>query len=270
MADAIDRSISIHPGMEEMLRNVEGECKVIQDRINAHDSKKQNLSGVPSTFLLRLLTTVKSIPLDENTPSEVQKIKDYLEHPQTRELLQQHEQALLRSECDRRIDLWRKVTDTKRPEGRQEQAVAQIFNMERLSAKFKNVTLIIDAYNAILRSDKLKGKVDADSIAMVKSMFLRNCQKCLRGKFKKVLIVFDGADELHDMYETSTENYKVVYAKKQQDAHNADLFILNYLANERGDETCWLVTDDYGLRDEAGDNVDANVETLALHRLLGI
>ena len=69
--------------------------------------------------------------------------------------------------------------------------------------------------------------------------------------------------------QTFTRWYKK-HAKKQQDAHNADLFILNYLANERGDETCWLVTDDYGLRNEAGDNVEANVETLALRRLLGI
>ena len=271
MAEAIDRSISIHPGMEEMLKNVEEECKAIQDRIDAHDRKMRNMPGVASTFLLRLMTTIKSIPLDENTPKEVQNIKDYLEHPRTMELLQQHELALLRTECDRRIDLWRKVTDTKRPEGRQEQAVAQIFNMERLSARFNDITLVIDAYNAMLRSERLKGMVDADSLAKAKGIFLKHCRKSLRGKFKKVLIVFDGSDELHDMYETPTEdNYKVVYAKKQQEAHNADLFILNYLANERGDETCWLVTDDYGLRNEAGDNVDANVETLALHRLLGI
>ena len=271
MAEAIDRSISIHPGMEEMLKNVEGECKAIQDRIDAHDKKKRNIPGVASTFLLRLMTTVKSIPLDENTPSEVRKIKDYLEHPQTMELLQQHELALLRTECDRRIELWRKMTDTKRPDGRQEQAVAQILNMERLSSKFQDVTLIIDGYNAMLRSDRLKGMVEADSLAKAKGIFLKHCRKNLRGKFQKVLIVFDGSDELHDMYDTPTEdNYKVVYAKKQQEAHNADLFILNYLANERGDEKCWLVTDDYGLRNEAGDNIEANVETLALHRMLGI
>ena len=271
MAEAIGLSLSIHPGMEEMLKNVESECKAIQDRIDAHGRKNGNMTGVPSTFLLRLMTTIKSIALDENTPSEVQRIKDYLEHPQTMELLQQHELALLKAECDRRIQLWRRVTDTKRPDERQEQAVALIFNMERLSAKYHDITLIIDAYNAMLRSDMLKGMVEADSLAKAKGMFLKHCRKCLRGKFKKVLIVFDGSDDLHDMFDpASEEDYKIVYAKRQQDAHNADLFILNYLANERGNEACWLVTDDYGLRNEAGDAVEANVETLALHRLLGI
>ena len=272
IAEAIDKSLSIHPGMEDMLKAIEREYKAIQEKIETHQGKSSAVVQDASTFMLRLLSAIKNIPLDDDAPSEIQKIRAYLEHPQSQLFLQSQELALLKTECDKRLDLWRKVKDTKKPQNADERAVATILNMDRLKGKFHDVTLIIDACNAILCSSKLKALADADnSIAAARSLFLKQCRQKLKGAFKKVMIVFDGVDDINDVYDESSEDdYKVVYAKRQQDAHNADLFILNYLANAKENETCWLVTDDYGLRHEAGDAVEANVETLALHKLLKI
>ena len=218
------------------------------------------------------MTAIRRIPPYGDAPAEVQKIREYLDHPQTKELLQQHELALLGMECDRRLELWRKVTDTRRPEEARDDAPAVIWNLERLSATFPQMTLIIDACNAILCSAKLNEMVNDDnSISNAKAVFLKKCRSFLKDKFKKVLVVFDGVEELSDSFDPSSDdNFKIVYAKRQQEAHNADLFILDYLSRNEDNERRWLVTDDYGLRNEAGNAVEANVETLALHRLLNL
>ena len=68
--------------------------------------------------------------------------------------------------------------------------------------------------------------------------------------------MFDGNDEENDQ-ESRDGNVIVAYARRQQDEHNADLYIRDLFNGRLADESAWLVTDDYGLRYSVEDKVGA-------------
>ena len=78
--------------------------------------------------------------------------------------------------------------------------------------------------------------------------------------------MFDGNDEENDK-ECREGNVCVAYARRQQDEHNADLFIRDLFNGKLADKNAWLVTDDYGLRYSIEDKVGAFIPGYALLKI---
>ena len=122
-------------------------------------------------------------------------------------------------------------------------------------------------FTVMLRSTEWQTKINEGKSPFqeLRGDFIRQCRP-LGNLFKEVWLVFDGNDEENDQ-ESREGNVIVAYARRQQDEHNADLFIRDLFNGKLAGKNAWLATDDYGLRHEIEDAVGAFVPG---HVVLGL
>lgn len=128
------------------------------------------------------------------------------------------------------------------------------------------VWLFVDGYNTILGVPDLHRIEQEQGLAAARNHFLALCRRQAH-RFAHFEVVFDGADTT-----ATTENgsgLRVVYSRASRDSQNADDHLVRRLHDLRPQAgICWLVTDDYGLRERVREVCDAFVPPVLFHRFL--
>lgn len=108
---------------------------------------------------------------------------------------------------------------------------------------------ILDAYNVIHKIPRLSQALDKDlRTARDTLIALSGALASARGDISKIILVFDGNSEFHDLPQSSPPKIKLVFSETGEDADDRIRGILEQLAKERN--KC-VVSDDNSVRNHA-------------------
>ena len=245
LREAMRLSLSLHPQMNDVYRQVKAAVRNIGERLAGTPEGEGLLEESP--VLLQMRTAIRSVPPETGFRGRLDGISAFLRDKCMETLLTPSEIATLCDECARRAKFLQKATDTYAP-GRR--SVPEIWNLDNRRDEMPDTVLVLDAYNVMLRSPDWQARINDGKAGFqeLRGEFICQC-RALGGLFKEVWLVFDGNDEESDQ-ESREGNVIVAYARRQQDEHNADLFIRDLFNGKLAGGNAWLATDDYGLRHE--------------------
>ncbi len=265
LQESIRCSLNVNPGMDSMLRQIDQACMDMMKRLE-NEPEGAGL-GIPAdnAVVLRLMTAIRSLPMDSDVPAELEKIRGFIRHECFSRILSSNESSLLLRECERMYRLWRNATDTGAGDASRE--LPEIWDMRRYADRFGGAFIVIDGYNAMLRSQKHGSTGDGRTFGEQRNAFIAKCAEVLKPLFKGVWLVFDGIDDCRNDV-TRDGGMAVIYARHGQDEHNADLYIAGLLKSFNHEGDVWLVTDDYGLRRSVEDHVTGYIPAHSLLRFM--
>ncbi len=265
LREAMRISLSIHPGMNDIHRMVKQACDKADARLVEKTKDEELPSASVSLAFLQLRTSIRSVLPTADFRAELGRMRSFLDDGCMPQLLTKSEIAILRKDCDNRLELLCKATDTY---DKGIHSIPEIWNLLDRKGELGGTTLVMDGYNVLLRSAEWQEAINGGRLtfADARNAFIRQCRNELGRLFKEVWLVFDGNDEEQDL-ESRERNVVVVYARRQQEEHNADLYIRDLFHGQLATEKAWLATEDYGLRHEVEDTAGA---FLPVHALMGL
>ena len=262
LREAMRISHSLHPQMNEMYRQVQAAVRRIGERLAGTPEGEGMVEESP--VVLQMRTAIRSVSPDSGFRSKLDGILTFLHDKCMETLLTSTEISSLCDECAKRAEFLQKATDTY---AAARKSVPEIWNLDGRRDEMSKTVIVLDAYNVMLRSSEWQNRINEgkSSFQELRNEFIRQCRS-LGSLFKEVWLVFDGNDEENDK-ECREGNVCVAYARRQQDEHNADLFIRDLFNGKLADKNAWLVTDDYGLRYSIEDKVGAFIPGYALLKI---
>ena len=133
--------------------------------------------------------------------------------------------------------------------------------MANFLAVLPSVNIVIDACNVILKNgshwERIINSTAQNGFTTASRQFIERCRKKSHF-FNSITIIFDSVNQLSTI--ETDGNMTVVYARRIQEEHNADLAIIDKIADlHESSEKVWLVTDDTDLKNAVVDTCDAYV-----------
>jgi hypothetical protein len=223
----------------------------------------------------QLRARVKSAHLSEQGEPELEKIEHFLGEALATDLLGADIVAGIRDLLRERRALIHSLQATAMAAVPEKNAGNNRFNgqpreiwnvAEALADSGEGVRLFVDGYNVILRLPELAAIESAENMAAARKRLGTLC-RTRAGLFSLVEIVFDGVGALSQR--EKADGIVIVYSPDRHDSQNADIYLVERL-RQTADSTlpAWLVTDDFGLREQAKGVCDAYISTLHFHRFL--
>ena len=259
-----DSVISVK-GVPELLREADQQLLRIDSALKEDDA-------ITSLACSQLMAFINEIKLDSQAENELNSALKFVRDAYEHELLHEGEEEMLEDYIKRKKGMLKNTSimsalnnSLKTLETPAPARTREIWNLALDIPILKSVTLVIDACNAILRSDVWKKMTENYTFEQAKQHFIESCVS-KRQCFQAINIVFDGTNIVQTS-EKFADNVTVIFAAQKDEEHNADNAIIEMLPRLKesdGANLVWVATDDYGLRYKLEGNCDAFVRTTAI------
>ncbi|NLG14522.1 MAG: hypothetical protein GX561_10035 [Lentisphaerae bacterium] len=272
---AVADSISLHPAILNVKLQIEAQINEINTAIELDD---QPLASDTARQLHAAILNVNV--KDDNLKKQLEALAKLVEQNADQGIILNDERDILKEIISERhalhLDIAQlKNTYTPQPDPDSDTIVIKekplVFNLFQHFANFHKIHLVVDACNVILQQNShwqnIINRSSPSNAFSIASKELIDKAKLKAHWFLEITLVFDGSEPLNNII--TDGNCTVVYARKVQEEHNADLVILEKTeALAKQGINVWLVTNDYGIRNKAEDTANAFVLTEAFTQLL--
>lgn len=272
---AVADSIVLHPEILNVKLQIEAQINEISTVIELDDQP------LASDTARQLHAAILNVNIkDDNLKEQLEILAKLVEHNADQGIILNDECDFLKETISKRhalhLDIAQlKSTYTPHPDSDSDTIVIKqkplVFNLFQHFADFHKIHLVVDACNVILQKNShwqnIISRSSPSNAFSIASKELIDKTKLKANWFMGITLVFDGSKPLNDII--TEGNCTVIYARKVQEEHNADLVILDK-TEELAKEgiNAWLVTNDYGIRNSAEDTASAFVLTEAFTQLL--
>ncbi|MBR0459214.1 MAG: hypothetical protein IJJ26_08240 [Victivallales bacterium] len=265
LQDAADEALNLHPEALKLLQKLE----LVRAEVLSHCGDHNTAHTV---IFEHIETAIKSLPLDKSLPASLKRFTTLQAQAQSLGLLSDSENEQLHDIAEQRHRLLVSATvenTIRPPEPHDTPRIPEIWNIATRE-ELPRVTIFLDGFNVILRSkywqDQLHGR--QENFQEVRHQFNLKCA-AVSPRFLKMKIVYDG-NSLGTTIESFNPKLDIIFARKVQEEHNADLYIIDRMLNDKqpGD-IFWLVTDDIDLRKKAAPATDAVIPSQDFNRFIG-
>ena len=259
-------STVVHPAIRRLIPQTEQQIAEIQNAING-ETEELPLSNTALQLYLELQNIHVNTP---ETEQELKRLQDFIEISEQHGLILPNEKETLLKLITKHHELHQNIRQLKSehflPKSAEAEEILQrdkqvILVMAQFLAVLPSVDIVIDACNVILKNgshwERIINSTAQNGFTTASKMFIERCRKKSRF-FNSVTVVFDGENQLSTI--ETDGNMTVIYARRIQEEHNADLAIIDKIATlHESSEKVWLVTDDTDLKNAVVDTCDAYV-----------
>ena len=259
-------STVVHPAIRRLIPQTEQQIAEIQNAINGETDE------IPlSNTALQLYTELQNIQVNTpETETELKRLQEFIETSEQHGLILPGEKETLFNLIAKQQELHQNIRQLKSKHFLPKSAEAEeilhrdkqvILVMANFLAILPSVNIVIDACNVILKNgshwERIINNTAQNGFTTASKQFIDRCRKKARF-FNSITIIFDSVNQLSTI--ETDGNMTVVYARRVQEEHNADLAIIEKIANlHESSEKVWLVTDDTDLKNAVVDTCDAYV-----------
>lgn len=259
-------SVVVHPAIRRLIPQTEQQIAEIENAI------KGETDDIPlSHTALQLYEQLQNIHV--NTPEtelELKRLQDFIETSEQRGLILPDEKETLFNLIAKQQELHQNIRQLKSKHFLPKSAEAEeilhrdkqvILVIANFLAVLPSVDIVIDACNVILKNgshwERIINSTAQNGFTAASHQFIERCRKKSRF-FNSVTIIFDSVNQLSTI--ETDGNMTVIYARRVQEEHNADLAIIDKMGRlHESSEKLWLVTDDTDLKNAVVDTCDAYV-----------
>ena len=259
-------STVIHPAIRRLIPQTEQQIAELQNAINGETDE------IPlSHTALQLYTELQNIHVNTSeTEAELKRLQDFIETSEQHGLILPCEKETLFNLIAKQQELHQNIRQLKSKHFLPKSAEAEeilhrdkqvILVMANFLAVLPSVNIVIDACNVILKNgshwERIINSTAQNGFTTASRQFIERCRKKSHF-FNSITIIFDSVNQLSTI--ETDGNMTVVYARRIQEEHNADLAIIDKIADlHESSEKVWLVTDDTDLKNAVVDTCDAYV-----------
>ena len=259
-------STVVHPAIRRLIPQTEQQIAELQNAINGETDE------IPlSHTALQLYTELQNIHVNTpETEAELKRLQDFIETSEQHGLILPGEKETLFNLIAKQQELHQNIRQLKSKHFLPKSAEAEkilhrdkqvILVMANFLAVLPSVNIVIDACNVILKNgshwERIINSTAQNGFTTASRQFIERCRKKAHF-FNSVTVVFDSVNQLSTI--ETDGNMTVVYARRIQEEHNADLAIIDKIASlHESSEKVWLVTDDTDLKNAVVDTCDAYV-----------
>ena len=259
-------STVIHPAIRRLIPQTEQQIAELQNAING-ETDEMPLSHTA----LQLYLELQNIRVNtSDTEQELKRLQDFIETSEQHGLILPNEKETLFKLITKHQELHQNIRQLKSahflPKSAEAEEILQrdkqvILVMAQFLAVLPSVDIVIDACNVILKNgshwERVINSTPQNGFSTASKQFIERCRKKSRF-FNSVTVVFDSENQLSTI--ETDGNMTVVYARRIQEEHNADLAIIDKITTlHESSEKIWLVTDDTDLKHAVVDACDAYV-----------
>jgi hypothetical protein len=259
-------STVIHPAIRRLIPQTEQQIAELQNAING-ETDEMPLSHTALQLYLELQNIRVNTP---ETEQELKRLQDFIETSEQHGLILPEEKETLFKLITKHQELHQNIRQLKSahflPKSAEAEEILQrdkqvILVMAQFLAVLPSVDIVIDACNVILKNgshwERVINSTPQNGFSTASKQFIERCRKKSRF-FNSITVVFDSENQLSTI--ETDGNMTVVYARRIQEEHNADLAIIDKItALHESSEKVWLVTDDMDLKHAVVDACDAYV-----------
>ncbi len=259
-------STVIHPAIRRLIPQTEQQIAELQNAING-ETDEMPLSHTALQLYLELQNIRVNTP---ETEQELKRLQDFIETSEQHGLILPEEKETLFKLITKHQELHQNIRQLKSahflPKSAEAEEILQrdkqvILVMAQFLAVLPSVDIVIDACNVILKNgshwERVINSTPQNGFSTASKQFIERCRKKSRF-FNSITVVFDSENQLSTI--ETDGNMTVVYARRIQEEHNADLAIIDKItALHESSEKVWLVTDDTDLKHAVVDACDAYV-----------
>ncbi|MBR6075116.1 MAG: NYN domain-containing protein [Victivallales bacterium] len=259
-------STVVHPAIRRLIPQTEQQIAELQNAINGETDE------IPlSHTALQLYTELQNIHVNTpETEAELKRLQDFIETSEQHGLILPGEKETLFNLIAKQQELHQNIRQLKSKHFLPKSAEAEeilhrdkqvILVMANFLAVLPSVNIVIDACNVILKNgshwERIINSTAQNGFTTASRQFIERCRKKSHF-FNSITIIFDSVNQLSTI--ETDGNMTVVYARRIQEEHNADLAIIDKIAGlHESSEKVWLVTDDTDLKNAVVDTCDAYV-----------
>ena len=259
-------STVVHPAIRRLIPQTEQQIAELQNAINGETDE------IPlSHTALQLYTELQNIHVNTpETEAELKRLQDFIETSEQHGLILPGEKETLFNLIAKQQELHQNIRQLKSKHFLPKSAEAEeilhrdkqvILVMANFLAVLPSVNIVIDACNVILKNgshwERIINSTAQNGFTTASRQFIERCRKKSHF-FNSITIIFDSVNQLSTI--ESDGNMTVVYARRIQEEHNADLAIIDKIATlHESSEKVWLVTDDTDLKNAVVDTCNAYV-----------
>lgn len=259
-------STVVHPAIRRLIPQTEQQIAELQNAINGETDE------IPlSHTALQLYTELQNIHVNTpETEAELKRLQDFIETSEQHGLILPGEKETLFNLIAKQQELHQNIRQLKSKHFLPKSAEAEeilhrdkqvILVMANFLAVLPSVNIVIDACNVILKNgshwERIINSTAQNGFTTASRQFIERCRKKSHF-FNSITIIFDSVNQLSTI--ETDGNTTVVYARRIQEEHNADLAIIDKIAGlHESSEKVWLVTDDADLKNAVVDTCDAYV-----------
>ena len=259
-------STVVHPAIRRLIPQTEQQIAELQNAINGETDE------IPlSHTALQLYTELQNIHVNTpETEAELKRLQDFIETSEQHGLILPGEKETLFNLIAKQQELHQNIRQLKSKHFLPKSAEAEeilhrdkqvILVMANFLAVLPSVNIVIDACNVILKNgshwERIINSTAQNGFTTASRQFIERCRKKSHF-FNSITIIFDSVNQLSTI--ETDGNMTVVYARRIQEEHNADLAIIDKIADlHESSEKVWLVTDDTDLKNAVVDTCDAYV-----------
>ena len=259
-------STVVHPAIRRLIPQTEQQIAELQNAINGETDE------IPlSHTALQLYTELQNIHVNTpETEAELKRLQDFIETSEQHGLILPGEKKTLFNLIAKQQELHQNIRQLKSKHFLPKSAEAEeilhrdkqvILVMANFLAVLPSVNIVIDACNVILKNgshwERIINSTAQNGFTTASRQFIERCRKKSHF-FNSITIIFDSVNQLSTI--ETDGNMTVVYARRIQEEHNADLAIIDKIASlHESSEKVWLVTDDTDLKNAVVDTCDAYV-----------
>ena len=259
-------STVVHPAIRRLIPQTEQQIAELQNAINGETDE------IPlSHTALQLYTELQNIHVNTpETEAELKRLQDFIETSEQHGLILPGEKETLFNLIAKQQELHQNIRQLKSKHFLPKSAEAEeilhrdkqvILVMANFLAVLPSVNIVIDACNVILKNgshwERIINSTAQNGFTTASRQFIERCRKKSHF-FNSITIIFDSVNQLSTI--ETDGNMTVVYARRIQEEHNADLAIIDKIASlHESSEKVWLVTDDTDLKNAVVDTCDAYV-----------
>lgn len=276
LLEASKVSIRCHNDIPKLLKAIREKRGELISRLNLRSSPIET-----SEFYTSMEITINNLLHSDETPEELKQIRNFLKKANDIDIIAKDELTNLLNLCDRRLKLWQNMSNAESAarEHKNRRVLARekefreggILVLGNHLQELREVTLVVDAYNILNRSDYWKRFNDNNgwNNSRIRKELIDLTTRHLQRYVKEVQLVFDGDNPLLTTIERNG-NIVVVFAQKFEEAHNADRYIIDYFKHAKKDgDKAWVVTEDFGIVNELRGYADAHVLVNAFNNFIG-
>ena len=257
-------STVVHPAIRRLIPQTEQQIAELENAING-ETTEIPLSNTALQLYLELQNIRVNTP---ETEQELKQLQSFIETSEQHGLILPDEKETLFQLIKKQHDLHQNISQLKSahflPKSAEAEEILQrdkqvILVMAQFIAVLPSVDIVIDACNVILKNGSYWERVvNTNGFTTASRQFIERCRKKSRF-FHSVTVVFDSSENQLNTIDTDG-NLAVIYARRVQEEHNADLVVMEKAAalHENSDKV-WIVTDDAELKHAVVETCDAYV-----------
>lgn len=260
-------STVVHPAIRRLIPQTEQQIAELESAISG-ETEELPLSNTALQLYLELQNIHVNTP---ETEKELKQLQEFIETSEQHGLILPDEKETLLRLIVKQQELHQNIRQLKSnhflPKSAEAEEILQrdkqvILVMAQFIAVLPTVDIVIDACNVLLKNgshwERVINSTGQNGYTTASKLFIERCRKKSRF-FHSITLVFDSSENQLSTIETDG-NMTVIYARRIQEEHNADLAIMEKIAAlHESSEKVWLVTDDTELKHSVVDHCDAFV-----------